>query len=450
MLANWQKTEDPLLPMQEHGMNRYKQGSPSYCLIVLLSISMALIGCSQASTPAHTPTVGADAVTSWIGHNALPLKTVEPGGSDADLLPLGPLVGNASIVGLGEATHGTHEFFAIKARIVEFLISHLGFTTFIMENNWGSSRLVDAYINGGSETIGDVMQQSLFPAWQTQEYRDMLAWIRAYNTSPTHPTKIHFFGMDMQQDSQGDFNEVATYVHLVDPRQDALIQSLYSQDQAQQLYNLLLAHQQAYEQRSSPQAFALVLHTARVILQYTIYNSQQRLPAYIQRDAFMAENVAWINDHAAGSRPKLIVWAHDVHIANNTAYFPQNAPKGTENIGGYLRKWYHDNYLNIATSLYQEVYNIYPSYGSPNTTALPGTPGKDTYNYTLGKVSIPLYLLDLRKTPPGPVTDWANRPHIFLEYGLQGVDLSVPGSLQQWFNIIVFIRNTTPSHSLLS
>jgi len=265
----------------------------------MLSISMTMTGCSQASSPAHTHIVGADEATTWIGHNALPLKTVEPGGSDADLLFLEHLIGNASIVGLGEETHGTHEFFAMKARIAEFLISHLGFTTFIMENDWGPSRLVDGYINRGSETIGDVMQQSLFPAWQTQEYRDMLEWMRAYNTSPTHTTKIHFFGMDIQKASQGDFDTAYTYVHMVDPQQTALVQQLYSQSQVQQVYDLLLAHQQAYENRSSPQAFVLALQNARIIVQHTTYISQLPLPAYIQRDAFMAENAAWIHDHTA-------------------------------------------------------------------------------------------------------------------------------------------------------
>jgi len=437
-------------------MNRYKQGSAYYGLIVLLSISLILVGCSQASSPTHRHTVSAAEAITWIRQNAIPLKTVEPGGSDADLLPLGPLIENASMVGLGEETHGTHEFFAMKARIAEFLISHLGFTTFVMENDWGPSRLVDAYINGGSETIGDVMRQSLLPLWQTQEYRDMLEWMRAYNTSPSHTTKIHFFGMDIQNKSQGDFDAVYTYVHMVDPQQSPLVQQLYSQSQVQQVYDLLLAHEQAYENRSSAQAFALALQNARIIVQHTTYISQVPLPGsrlppgYIQRDAFMAENVAWIHDHAAGSHPKLIVWAHNNHIANNPSYPPQDAPKGTENMGGFLRKWYHDSYITIATSLYQGVYNIYPGGSYPVPTALSGTPGNDTYNYTLGNVGIPLYLLDLRKTPPGPVTDWVNGPHIFLEYGGTGPDLSIPGSLQQWFDLLVFIRHTTASRSLLS
>ena len=119
-------------------------------------------------------------------------------------------------------------------------------------------------------------------------------------------------------------------------------------------------------------------------------------------------------------------------------------------MGGLLSKWYHDTYLTIGTSLYQGVYNMYSLGYYPIPTPLPGTPGKDTYNYTLGKVSLPIYLLDLRKTPPGPVTDWANGPHTFLEYGLQGANVSVSGSLHQWFDLLVFIRNTTPSHLLAS
>jgi erythromycin esterase len=316
------------------------------------------------------------------------------------------------------------------------------------------------------------MQQGLFGMWQTQEYQDMLEWMRAYNANPTHTTKIHFFGMDIRAISQGDFDAVENYVHTVDPQQATLVKQMYAdifscsgcnaatrqhyQDQAQQVYDLLHAHQQAYENRSSPQAFVLALQNARIIVQFTNYakaNTQREsLTRFIQRDAFMAENVAWIHDHAAGSHPKLIVWAHDGHIANNIpwpSFYPQVAPKGTENMGGFLRKWYHDNYLTIATSLYQGAYTIYLNNYQTVTTAILGVPGKDTYNYTLGNVSIPIYLLDLRKTPPGSVTDWANGPYIFLEYGFGGENLSVSGPLQQWFDLIVLIRDTTGSHSLL-
>jgi hypothetical protein len=61
---------------------------------------------------------------------------------------------------------------------------------------------------------------------------------------------------------------------------------------------------------------------------------------------------------------------------------------------------------------------------------------------------IPIYMLDLRKTQPGPVTDWANEPHVFLLYGLGGEDLSIPGPLKQWFDVIIQIEHTKASHRI--
>src|SRR5260221_957232 len=134
-----------MLPKLELVMSTYKQSSCHGYLIVLLSINLTLIGCSQA---ANTRIASAGLVTTWIQQNAIPLKTVEPGGSDADLQPLQSLVGNASIVGLGEETHGTHEFFTMKARPVEVLLSRMRSNTFIMQNHWVTSLLIEPYING--------------------------------------------------------------------------------------------------------------------------------------------------------------------------------------------------------------------------------------------------------------------------------------------------------------
>jgi erythromycin esterase len=194
-----------------------------------------------------------------------------------------------------------------------------------------------------------------------------------------------------------------------------------------------------YENRSSSQTFALALQTARIIVQFTTYHnessSDESLARYIQRDAFMAENVAWIHDHAAGSHPKLIVWAHDVHIANDTSYYAGFAPDGTDNMGGFLRTWYKQNYLPIATSLYQGTFNAYQQDYRVITETI-GMQANDTYNSMLGNAGIPIYMLDLRTTPPGPVTIWANGPHGFLLIGLDGGAKTFPVSLKHWFDVI--------------
>ncbi|GAB7030089.1 erythromycin esterase family protein [Streptomyces sp. NPDC021749] len=66
---------------------------------------------------------------------AHPLRSTEPGRSTADLRPLGAMTGDAKVVGLGEATHGSHEFFTMKERVFRCLVEEKGFTTFALELN---------------------------------------------------------------------------------------------------------------------------------------------------------------------------------------------------------------------------------------------------------------------------------------------------------------------------
>ena len=74
------------------------------------------------------PTLG-----QWIAARGIPFATVEPVDDDSDLLPLRAIVGDAAYVGVGEATHGSHEFFAMKHRLFRFLVERMGFTVFSIE-----------------------------------------------------------------------------------------------------------------------------------------------------------------------------------------------------------------------------------------------------------------------------------------------------------------------------
>jgi hypothetical protein len=71
------------------------------------------------------------------------LKTTDPNAPLDDLAPLQQLIGNASIVGLGEDTHGSHEFFTMKHRLLEFLVEKMGFTMFAMEGSWSAGEKIN-------------------------------------------------------------------------------------------------------------------------------------------------------------------------------------------------------------------------------------------------------------------------------------------------------------------
>jgi erythromycin esterase len=446
--------------------------------LLLLASALSLASCSSgsASTPHQTPS-GTDAVVRWIQQHAVPLRSADPGGSDGDLAALPQMVGQASLVGLGEETHGTHEFIEVKARLAEYLIGNLGFTTFVMENNWGSTQLLDAYINGGAGDISTIMAQGLFGSWQTREYQALFEWLRAYNANPAHSTKVHFLGMDCQDVSQSDFDAVSQYIQQVDPQQASTVQALYGpiitnaiqhpaiydglsaatkrqyQTQAQRVYDLVQAHQQGYSRASSPQRFALALQNARIIMEFATYynasSNEEALSRYYQRDGFMAENVEWIHDRVAGPHPKLIIWAHDGHIANDTTYGSQDG----RNMGGELCAQYQDSYLPIGTTLYQGTFRVY-NYPSGIVQTIAPAPS-DTYNYAFGHAGLPLYMLDLRTVPSGVVADWASGAGSatrLINYGLGGQDLSLnllsSASLRQWFAVIVHVQNSTPSQHL--
>jgi len=138
----------------------------------------------------------------------------------------------------------------------------------------------------------------------------------------------------------------------------------------------------------------------------------------------------------------MIVWARDAHVANNPSY------GATKNMGGFLHDHFGSHYLTIGMSLYQGSVTVY-LYPDFRINTIKAT-DPESYNYILGQVGYPLYMIDLRTTPAGPVTQWANGPHSFFLYGLGGEDLSNAIVLKQQFDVIVHVQNTTPAQSQIS
>ncbi len=131
----------------------------------------------------------------WIRNNAIRISGANPGQGWADLTALKELIGNARIVALGEATHGTSEFFHMKHRILEFLANEMGFTIFSIEANMPEAYRVNDYVLNGQGDARKLLKGMYFWTWNTQEVLDMMYWMRDFNTSGGH---IEFTGFDMQ------------------------------------------------------------------------------------------------------------------------------------------------------------------------------------------------------------------------------------------------------------
>src|SRR5262249_30692117 len=129
---------------------------------------------------------------------------------------------------------------------------------------------------------------------------------------------------------------------------------------------------------------------------------------------------------------RIVVWAHNIHIARLDSL---------PSMGTYLSRHYQDGYRPIGLSFYKGSFTV---FGPPHAMSL-SAPAAGTYNATFANAGSPLYALAIGQTPPGPVTAWAHGPHELINYGVGGQDLTMHGSLQSWYDAIVFVRNMTPS-----
>jgi erythromycin esterase-like protein len=195
--------------------------------LMLFVASLQLFAQTDASLAAPHLIVsqpGEQAFVDWARRNAIPLKTVEAWHGFDDMAPLGNIVGNARIVELGEATHGTREFFQMKHRMVEYLATQKGFTIFSIEANMPEAyRLNDFVLNG----IGDpkqLLKGMYFWTWDTEEVLDMILWMREFNRSGKG--RIEFTGFDMQTPTL-PLETVRQFVEKYDPAYSGTLESSY-------------------------------------------------------------------------------------------------------------------------------------------------------------------------------------------------------------------------------
>ena len=186
-------------------MRRHHRNPRYLTLLLVCGACASLIGqrASRTLPPTKSPTESHEpaladnqSAVEWIRSNAIPLQTVEAGHGLGDMAALKSVVGNARVVALGEATHGTREFFQLKHRIVEFLATQKGFTIFSIEANMPEAYRLNDFVLTGKGDPKELIKGMYFWTWNTQEVLDMVLWMRDFNQSGKG--HIEFTGFDMQ------------------------------------------------------------------------------------------------------------------------------------------------------------------------------------------------------------------------------------------------------------
>ena len=164
---------------------------PVSLAVTLVAVGLVAFPSIRETLRPHPDHAGAE-VLQALQDNAIPLTSVDAGQGFDDLQPLKPLLSGKRIMALGEATHGTSQFFRMKHRLLEFLVIEIGFRHFGMEVSPADGRLFDEYIQGDGVSPRNV----LYWPWATLEVLDMLDWMRAYNAGAEPGQRITFHGID--------------------------------------------------------------------------------------------------------------------------------------------------------------------------------------------------------------------------------------------------------------
>jgi erythromycin esterase-like protein len=105
---------------------------------------------------------------------------------------------NIEVIGLGEATHGTKEFFELKNNMFKYLVEKQDVKLFGIEANFAACYDINKYVLTGEGNAKEALFKNGYWVWQSQEILDLIEWMKTYNTTKSNNEKVQFYGYDMQ------------------------------------------------------------------------------------------------------------------------------------------------------------------------------------------------------------------------------------------------------------
>jgi protein-L-isoaspartate(D-aspartate) O-methyltransferase len=376
-------------------------------------------------------------------HGVGPARLVEdvahPFGSihDADLGSFLERVGGCSVVLLGEASHGTSEFYRMRARITRELIQRKGFTAVAVEADWPDAARIDAYVRRRPPVGPPFETFSRFPTWmwRNHEVRAFVDWLHAHNGSIDDAEQtVSFHGLDIYS-LYTSRDVVISYLEGVDPEAARLARHRYGcltpweQDPASYgravvtgrfagcegavvaMLDEMLRRRLDYvgegEERFIDAAQnALVVANAERYYRIMYYGSRE---SWNLRDLHMFETLQMVRAHR-GPDAKVVVWEHNSHIGDATA--TEMGARGEHNVGMLARRAFGDDAFLVGFGTHDGVVAAASDWGGPmeHKQIRPSHP--DSYERICHDSGVPAFLLHLRDPARPEVRDELAEPHL--------------------------------------
>jgi erythromycin esterase len=428
-------------------------------------------------TQAHEKTTSygnEEAVIRWLQQNAIPIHHIEAGNGFADLQPLKSLLKDVKVVGLGETTHGTREFFQFKHRLLEFLVTEMDFTTFAIEASYTACQPINDYVLYGAGDLASVVTGQGYVPWDMEEFVSMVSWMRARNQHMPEDQKVRFVGVDLWRNDAGR-QAVLDYLRKAGSERvtatEALFAALAPEEakwpaffdevtpvtlaqllpQVDDLLGYLTSNRTAMISRSSPADFETALQYTRIMWQWLMANTPDSLrPSRLgdgNRSLFMAQNLAYLIDRDK-PRAKYVAWAHNQHVSVGDMW------TGKLNWGYYLRERYGLGYFALGFETARGSFwtrTVVPGKGLGDLKEVSFAPApKRSWPWYLNCTNVGDLILNLRAPVSDAIVDqWLNTPRWvrnanwgYDEHSSYGGEVN----LVKAFDAVAFIVNTTPVH----
>lgn len=383
-------------------------------------------------------------VLAWVKQHAIALASVEPGSGFEDLEPLRAIVGAARVVGVGEATHGTHEFRALRQRLLEFLVERMGFRAVVIEESFAETLADDEYVR--TARVEDPSRGSL------------LNWLRRRNEGKPSADALRYFGDDLRNPARS-VTVLAAVVRAIDaklwaeveqglepladdwstfidvqfdapmsPRQGA------TEAAARKIAARLDERRQADVRTLGEERWALARVHAHVLVDFVELLKTKNFDV---RDRSMAETTIRLLD-VLGPNARIVLFAHNGHLQKLATPIGMQGKLLAERLGA--------DYVVFGSAFDRGSFNAKGPQGSAVFSVGAAPPG--SFDGALARVGLPFFALDLRSAEAA-ARRWLHTPTLARSIGAVYDEARVdaffdPSAPADRLDAVLFVANGTP------
>lgn len=354
---------------------------------------------------------------------------------------------DARVVALGDATHGSHETYAAKQRLIPLLVAN-GFHTIAFEAPYAEWKLLDEYVANGTGDPAAALAFARYWFWDTNEILDIVRWARAQNEGGLTPP-IRITGVDSTEPASAA-KLVVDFLRRVDPDTAAEVEQSYGclsqifpgatwcRNVMGSVLPTLLANRARYEALTSVAEVDELLYIARIVDQ----GEQVIATNNVVRDEVMAENILWHAERGA----KIIVVGHNEHWGQT----PYRLVKPTliKSAGAYLSEVLGDAYFVLGSTLLDGTFlaiDYERGYGEIRTQIMT-TPSADDFAALFDRAGLESMIIPLR----GALPSWLAGTHRMRIAGSSvqsrtKTTLDVEADFGKKFDAVLYVRQSTPT-----